>query len=144
MEECYFCKIQKQGVPNLIAEFKYFLAKYSLFPVNPGHCEIFPKRHVKDIFDFTEEEENELFGIQKIVIETIMKKFRPDGFNTGNNIGLAGGQTISHMHWHVIPRYKGDVENPRGGVRNIIPQRADYTKTIHPHEAKVLDVLRKS
>jgi diadenosine tetraphosphate (Ap4A) HIT family hydrolase len=87
---------------------------------------IIPKRIVADIFDLNDEEYKSCFDLVKTVKEIIKNKFNPDGFNVGVNSGETAGQTIFHAHIHVIPRYKGDVPNPRGGVRNVIPGKADY------------------
>ena len=99
---------------------------YDKFPVNKGHCLIIPKREYADYFDSTKEE---IEGLNKLLFQTkdfIKKKYNPDGFNVGINSGKDAGQTVFHMHIHLIPRYKNDVDNPRGGVRNIIPGKGDY------------------
>ena len=99
---------------------------YDKFPVNKGHCLIIPKREYADYFDSTKEE---IEGLNKLLFQTkdfIKKKYNPDGFNVGINSGKDAGQTVFHMHIHLIPRYKNDVTNPRGGVRNVIPGKGDY------------------
>ena len=99
---------------------------YDKFPVNKGHCLIIPKREYADYFDSTKEE---IEGLNKLLFQTkdfIKKKYNPDGFNVGINSGKQAGQTVFHMHIHLIPRYKNDVENPRGGIRNVIPGKGDY------------------
>ena len=99
---------------------------YDKFPVNKGHCLIVPKREYADYFESTEEE---IEGLNKLLFQTkdfIKKKYNPDGFNVGINSGKDAGQTVFHMHIHLIPRYKNDVTNPRGGVRNVIPGKGDY------------------
>ena len=99
---------------------------YDKFPVNKGHCLIIPKREYADYFDSTKEE---IEGLNKLLFQTkdfIKKKYNPDGFNVGINSGKQAGQTVFHMHIHLIPRYKNDVDNPRGGVRNVIPGKGDY------------------
>ena len=99
---------------------------YDGFPVSKGHCLIIPKRVYSDYFESTEEE---IIGLQKLVIETkkiIDKKYRPDGYNVGINCGEVGGQTVSHVHIHLIPRYKGDMDDPKGGVRGVIPSKQKY------------------
>ena len=99
---------------------------YDGFPVSKGHCLIVPHRVYSDYFESTNDE---VIGLQKLVLETkklLDEKFQPDGFNVGINSGEYAGQTVFHMHIHLIPRYKNDVENPRGGVRNIIPGKGDY------------------
>ena len=109
-----------------IAENNLSFSIYDSFPVSKGHSLIIPKRIVADIFDLNDEEYKSCFDLVKTVKEIIKNKFNPDGFNVGVNSGETAGQTIFHAHIHVIPRYKGDVPNPRGGVRNVIPGKADY------------------
>ena len=99
---------------------------YDKFPVNKGHCLIIPKREYADYFDSTKEE---IEGLNELLFQTkdfIKKKYNPDGFNVGINSGKDAGQTIFHMHIHLIPRYKNDVDNPRGGVRGVIPSKKEY------------------
>ena len=99
---------------------------YDGFPVSKGHCLIVPHRVYSDYFESTNEE---VIGLQKLVLETkklLDGKFQPDGFNVGINSGETGGQTVPHVHIHLIPRYKGDMENPRGGVRGVIPSKQKY------------------
>lgn len=96
------------------------------FPVSPGHALLIPRRHVASWFEVTREEQLALLeGIDR-AREEILKRHGPAGFNIGVNVGQAAGQTIFHVHVHVIPRYRGDVPNPRGGVRHVIPDKADY------------------
>ena len=99
---------------------------YDGYPVSKGHCLIVPHRVYSDYFESTNEE---VIGLQKLVLETkklLDEKFQPDGFNVGINSGESGGQTVPHVHIHLIPRYKGDMENPRGGVRGVIPSKQKY------------------
>lgn len=84
------------------------------------------KRHVKDFFETTIEEKNAIFELINKAKERIDKQYNPDGYNIGINCGIAAGQTVMHMHVHLIPRYHGDVENPRGGIRGVIPQKQSY------------------
>ena len=96
------------------------------FPVSEGHCLIVPHRVYSNYFDSTQEE---IIGLQTLVVETktlIDKRFNPDGYNVGINCGEMSGQTVPHVHIHLIPRYGGDVVDPRGGVRGVIPSRRDY------------------
>ena len=99
---------------------------YDGFPVSEGHCLVVPHRVYANYFDSTEEE---IVGLQALVLETqklLREKFSPDGFNVGINCGEAAGQTVPHMHIHVIPRYKDDMDDPRGGVRGVIPSKQKY------------------
>jgi len=99
---------------------------YDGFPVSKGHCLIIPKRVYPDYFDSTEEE---LEGLNELIFRTkeyLDKKYKPTGYNIGINSGEDSGQTVFHLHIHLIPRYKGDVEDPRGGVRGVIPLKQKY------------------
>jgi diadenosine tetraphosphate (Ap4A) HIT family hydrolase len=96
------------------------------FPVSPGHALIVPRRHVANLFDCEPAELGEVTETLGIVRQLILEHHAPDGFNIGVNVGEAAGQTVFHVHVHVIPRYAGDVPDPRGGVRQIIPGKARY------------------
>lgn len=98
------------------------------YPVSPGHTVVIPKRHVASFFDLTPEEVAACMALIKEEKAIIDKEFHPDGYNIGVNIGPAAGQSIFHVHIHIIPRYQGDVENPQGGVRHVIPRHAHYTR----------------
>lgn len=107
-------------------ENKLAVAFYDKFPVNEGHMLIIPKRHVSDYFYLNQEEicaVNELLFQCK---EMLDEKYSPDGYNIGANCGVYAGQTIFHCHVHLIPRYKGDVDEPRGGVRGVVPSKRNY------------------
>lgn len=120
---CPFCNIDEQ---RIIAENDLVMAIKDGFPVNPGHMLIIPKRHVSDYFKLDEAEKQALWSMAdycKTIIENIHK---PDGYNIGINIGTAAGQSIPHVHLHLIPRYAGDTPNPRGGVRGVIPSKQNY------------------
>jgi superfamily II DNA or RNA helicase/diadenosine tetraphosphate (Ap4A) HIT family hydrolase len=103
------------------------------YPVSPGHALLVPRRHTPTWFDATREEQMALMeeGVERARQE-ILKRYRPDGFNIGINVAEAAGQTVFHLHVHVIPRYEGDVPNPRGGVRYVIPHKANYTTLDKP------------
>jgi diadenosine tetraphosphate (Ap4A) HIT family hydrolase len=96
------------------------------YPISRGHTLILPKRHLASFFDATPEEQAALLELIRRVRELLVKEFAPDGFNIGINDGEAAGQTVRHHHVHVIPRYEGDMLDPRGGVRWIFPDRAVY------------------
>ena len=96
------------------------------FPVSEGHSLIIPKRVYPNYFDSTEEE---VRGLNELIFQTknyLDKKFEPQGYNIGINCGRESGQTIDHVHIHLIPRYKNDVEDPSGGVRGVIPHKQKY------------------
>ena len=120
---CLFCNIKKSGC---VHENELAYASYDSYPVTKHHCLIIPKREYPDYFESTDEE---IIGLNKLLFQTkeyLKQKYSPDGFNVGINSGEYAGQTVFHMHIHLIPRYKNDVENPRGGVRNVIPGKGDY------------------
>lgn len=121
--DCPFC----HAVPDrLFHEGPLVLGLWDGFPVSPGHALLVPRRHVATWFDATEGERLELAAAIGTARDAILGRHRPDGFNVGMNLGAAAGQTVAHLHLHVIPRYAGDVSDPRGGVRWVVPQRADY------------------
>ena len=96
------------------------------FPVSDGHCLIVPKRVFANYFDATQDE---MDGLQQLLISTkqlLDEEFSPDGYNVGINCGEHAGQTVPHVHIHLIPRYRGDMDNPRGGVRGVIPSKQKY------------------
>ena len=109
-------------------ESSYFFAIWDKYPVNPGHVLIISKRLAEDFFDLEVKEQLELAMIIDDVVDIISERYNFDGINIGMNCGEVAGQTVPHFHCHIIPRYKNDVENPVGGVRNVIPERADYLK----------------
>jgi diadenosine tetraphosphate (Ap4A) HIT family hydrolase len=119
--DCIFCEpIDK------ILENNHAFAIYDKNPVTPGHLLIISKRHVIDYFALTIREK---FAIEQLLVEGkqhLIEQYQPDGFNIGINCGQAAGQAIFHAHVHLIPRYKGDVDNPLGGVRGVIPEKRLY------------------
>lgn len=126
---CFFCDIQIDDHRYAVSS-KYFNSRFSEVPVSEGNCEIWPKEHKEDWFELSAEEWLDLYQIIKSVKIKIEEKYKPDGYNIGLNVGVAGGQSQKHIHLHVIPRYSGDVPNPRGGIRNVIPDKGDYHKYI--------------
>ena len=96
------------------------------YPVSPGHLLIISKSSKSDYFNLDENEKKELTELIDIAKGLIESKHQPNGFNIGMNCGTDAGQTIMHFHCHIIPRYKGDVDDPTGGVRNVIPGKGKY------------------
>lgn len=96
------------------------------FPVSPGHSLVIPKRHVNSFFEVSEQERASLLLLLDQAKAVAEIELRPDGYNIGINDGPAAGQTVHHLHIHLIPRFQGDMPDPRGGVRWIIPENADY------------------
>ena len=124
MNDCFFCKSINDSDFEL--ENELAIARFDDFPVNKGHLEVIPKRHVKDWWDATNDERIAIFNLLDEAKKLVDAKYNPDGYNIGMNLGKMAGQNIMHLHVHLIPRYKGDVINPRGGVRGIIPNKQDY------------------
>lgn len=98
------------------------------YPVSEGHTLIVPRRHVMSIYDLADAEYNAVWELVSQVHQRLVTDLRPDGFNIGLNDGVAAGQTVMHAHIHVIPRWNGDVPDPRGGIRWVIPDKASYWK----------------
>lgn len=96
------------------------------FPLNPGHALIVPRRHVADLFELSGDEQVALWTLLPVAKRVIDARYAPAAYNIGVNVGAAAGQTVGHVHVHLIPRYSGDVPDPRGGVRWVIPKRAAY------------------
>lgn len=96
------------------------------YPVSDGHALVIPKRHIATWFEASFDEQASLFKGIELARQEILRHYEPDGFNIGINVGEAAGQTVPHLHIHVIPRYLGDVFDPRGGVRHVIPGKANY------------------
>lgn len=119
--QCPFCKKSEYIFSNELS-----FAIFDSFPVNKGHMLIIPKRHYASYFESTLKERNSLFDLLEIC-KSHLEKYNPDGFNIGININQAAGQTVMHLHIHLIPRYVGDMkEDPRGGVRGVIPEKRVY------------------
>ena len=117
--DCLFCRILEFQERTISVANESFVAVFDQYPVSDGHTLIFPRRHVTKMADLTASEMVALGAILKGAQEQLEEHYHPDGYNIGVNEGTAAGQTIPHLHIHLIPRYVGDVEEPRGGVRNI-------------------------
>jgi diadenosine tetraphosphate (Ap4A) HIT family hydrolase len=136
MNACPFCNMENS---KIILANDHAIAIYDGFPVTPGHTLIVPKRHIVLFFEATREEQSamlDLLAEMRLLLldanpsQPPFAKGRsiPDAFNIGINDGAAAGQTVMHMHIHLIPRYAGDTDDPRGGVRWIMPEKAPYWK----------------
>ncbi|HCX64548.1 MAG TPA: HIT family protein [Eubacteriaceae bacterium] len=124
MKECIFC--EKKANKETVLENDLAFAVYDKYPVNEGHMLIVPKRHYENYFDSSSEELlclNDMLCQARALLE---ESYQPDGYNIGINVGKDAGQTIDHLHIHLIPRYEGDVENPAGGVRRLKEQLVHY------------------
>lgn len=122
MAECVFCRPQRE----ILVENAWAIAVYDSFPVSPGHTLVLPRRHAVTLWDLEPEDYEGCFRLVRELHLVLVARHSPDGFNVGVNCGEAAGQSVWHAHIHVIPRYRGDNPNPRGGVRNVIPRKAAY------------------
>ena len=120
---CLFCTLSAERI--VLANELAVVIRDS-FPVSPGHTLIIPKRHVVSFFDATGDEREAMLALLDSAKLGLDAAFHPDGYNIGINDGEAAGQTVPHLHLHLIPRYAGDTKDPRGGVRWIFPQKAKY------------------
>lgn len=124
---CPFCQIAQQNKQGpIIAQDELAFVIRDSYPVSDGHSLIILKRHAKSFFETTPEERNSMLRMLDQAKQHIELDHSPDSYNIGINDGPEAGQTIPHLHMHLIPRYKGDAEDPRGGVRWLIPDRARY------------------
>lgn len=120
---CPFCKLPAERVVFSATEA---LVIRDAFPVTPGHTLVIPRRHIGSFFELTAVERDCLFELLAQAKAELDRSFQPDGFNIGINDGAAAGQTVPHLHVHLIPRYRGDAPDPRGGVRWVMPAKAKY------------------
>ena len=119
--DCLFCRrvdLVYQGELTFISQDKY--------PASPGHLLIIPNRHVPNYFDCTQEEIAELWDNVHRAKQMVDNEYKPDSYNIGINVSKVAGQSVPHTHIHLIPRYAGDVADPKGGVRNVIPNKRTY------------------
>jgi diadenosine tetraphosphate (Ap4A) HIT family hydrolase len=120
---CPFCTLPRERV---LGENDHALWIRDGFPVSPGHSLVIPKRHTGSFFDTSDAERQALLALLDAAKAAAIAEFEPAGFNIGVNDGPAAGQTVPHLHIHLIPRFRGDQADPRGGVRWVIPEKADY------------------
>jgi diadenosine tetraphosphate (Ap4A) HIT family hydrolase len=113
--ECELCSRQQVLLENALA-----YVRYDSNSLSRGHVLVIPKRHVANFFDMTAEEQAAVLALVRAIQQTIQKQHAPDGYNIGVNVGKAGGQSRMHVHLHLIPRYAGDVPDPRGGIRCVL------------------------
>lgn len=128
---CPFCGLAHD---RFVWSDEHVVAIRDGYPVSPGHTLILPRRHVATWFDATLEEQHAIVRAVAVVRELLDRELRPAGYNVGFNAGEAAGQTVMHLHVHVIPRFRGDVDDPRGGVRGVIPAKQKYDTTAPPAE----------
>lgn len=121
---CPFC--DRIAVGNVIDGNDSATALLDGYPLNPGHCLVVPRRHVADFFDLSQPEQADIWRLVAELKARLDRERAPAGYNVGVNVGAAAGQTVWHAHVHLIPRHAGDVEDPRGGVRWVVPAKAPY------------------
>jgi diadenosine tetraphosphate (Ap4A) HIT family hydrolase len=123
--ECIFCDLEGKSDRPLLARSSSFFAVHDKYPVNSGHTLVIPFRHVCRLRDLNSDELEDFKKILEVVQDELTHR-GAEGFNIGINEGEVAGQTVDHLHIHVIPRYRGDVESPRGGIRNLKPALVEY------------------
>jgi ATP adenylyltransferase len=123
---CPFCTPPQD---RLFLETPVVCALWDGYPVNPGHALVIPRRHFASWFEATDDERSALLASLDAAKTEIDRLYNPDGYNIGVNIGAAAGQTVFHLHIHLIPRFTGDVAEPQGGVRHVIPSRGRYSSS---------------
>lgn len=123
-DSCPFCRLSRRV--EIICETATCVAFYDGYPVSPGHVLIIPKRHVASYFDLTNHEREAMNIMLQYVKQKVDERYHPDGYNIGINVNEAAGQSVFHVHMHLIPRYKGDVKHSKGGVRGVIPSKQKY------------------
>jgi diadenosine tetraphosphate (Ap4A) HIT family hydrolase len=120
---CTYCSLAQA---RIVEESALSIAFKDAFPVSPGHTLIVPRRHTASFFDLTLQEREDMLSLIARIKHKLQDEFNPQGFNVGVNEGFAAGQTVMHTSMHLIPRYKGDVPDPRGGVRWLFPEKAVF------------------
>jgi diadenosine tetraphosphate (Ap4A) HIT family hydrolase len=123
LADCAFCSLPPE---RIWIQTEGTIAFRDAYPLSNGHTLVIPRRHVYSLFDLPEEEQQRRWCQVSVVHRLLREAFKPSGFNVGLNDGQAAGQTVFHAHVHIIPRYSGDVTDPRGGVRWVIPTKARY------------------
>ena len=121
--DCPFCSLPQN---RIVERNEYGFVIRDAYPVSPGHTLVIPSRHVASFFEISDEERSGLMSLLNAAKIELDAEFKPDGYNIGINDGAAAGQTVAHLHLHLIPRYRGDLPDPRGGVRWVLPEKAKY------------------
>jgi diadenosine tetraphosphate (Ap4A) HIT family hydrolase len=125
MQSCPFCTDYVAG-RDIVWESEHFFLRWDAFPVAEGHLLVIPKRHIETFLEMSDSEGRNWFDAVRAGLRIVKEKYSLDGVNIGVNEGKAAGQTIPHLHFHIIPRKVGDVEDPSGGIRGVIPGKASY------------------
>jgi len=124
---CFFCHLNDS---QILFQDDLVITIRDAYPISPEHTLIIPKRHIVSLFEATQEEQLALLQALQVAQKNLSQQYAPDGYNIGINDGIAAGQTVMHLHIHLIPRYIGDCPDPRGGVRWIFPEKAIYSALI--------------
>ena len=127
VDHCIFCEMaQNKRDVVVVAKYEHCYVIKDQFPVAPGHLLVIPYQHAGDWFSASSEVKIEIVEVLDQMKKSLELEYSPDGYNIGVNCGKAAGQTVMHLHVHLIPRYLGDMEDPRGGVRGVIPSKQKY------------------
>jgi diadenosine tetraphosphate (Ap4A) HIT family hydrolase len=121
--DCPFCTVPPE---RLVWQAPAVMAFRDHYPLSDGHTLVVPRRHVETYFEATLEEQTAIWTAVSTIKQALDLSHHPDGYNVGFNVGAAAGQTVMHLHVHVIPRYRGDLPDPRGGIRWVLPGKAAY------------------
>ena len=121
--DCLFCPVPRD---QILIDRPLALAKRDAYPLSEGHTLIIPRRHVVSFFETTDEERQAMLKLLDEAKAVLDREHKPDGYNIGINNGAAAGQTVMHLHIHLVPRYRGDQADPRGGIRGIFPDKVAY------------------
>jgi diadenosine tetraphosphate (Ap4A) HIT family hydrolase len=119
--DCLFCRVDDQTVNTIFVQSANFYARRDNFPAAEGHLEIVPKWHVESFFELTHDEISEAYLLMTEARHKLAELYQPAGYTIGINEGRAAGRSVDHLHIHLIPRHYGDVDDPRGGIRQILP-----------------------
>jgi diadenosine tetraphosphate (Ap4A) HIT family hydrolase len=120
---CLFCSPPPE---HIVLQNPLWYARWDKYPVSKGHMLVIPFRHIENCLETAPDERNSFFALLDACKKLLDEKYAPDGYNVGTNIGRVAGQSVMHCHVHVIPRYAGDTDRPRGGIRGVIPQKREY------------------
>lgn len=120
-DACLFCMRDEASLNTVIDSNETFYARLDNFPATPGHVEVVPKRHVESFFDLSESEVLDAYALIRIIEKEIAAQYGPGGYTIGVNEGRVAGRSVDHLHIHLIPRHEGDVPDPRGGIRQVVP-----------------------
>jgi diadenosine tetraphosphate (Ap4A) HIT family hydrolase/predicted house-cleaning noncanonical NTP pyrophosphatase (MazG superfamily) len=125
--DCIFCQMAlKETKATVVKEFEHCFAIYDQYPVAPGHVLIIPYEHTENWFTASDAVRNDIVKALTEMKDLLDAEYQPQGYNVGANCGAVAGQTVMHLHVHLIPRYLGDMEDPKGGVRGVIPSKQKY------------------